>query len=63
MLSRIVSDDWDTLRDPSGSYLIDRPPEYFAPVLHYLRSGSLVLVFHSLLPSPSLLKKTIYLYI
>lgn len=41
MLSRIVSDDWGTLKDPSGSYLIDRPPEYFAPVLHYLRSGSL----------------------
>ena len=44
MLSRIVSDDWDTLRDPTGAYLIDRPSEYFAPVLHYLRSGSLVLV-------------------
>lgn len=43
MLSRIVSSDWDTLRDANGSYLIDRPPEYFAPVLHYLRSGSLVL--------------------
>jgi len=43
MLSRIVSDDWDTFRDASGSYLLDRPPEYFAPVLHYLRSGSLVL--------------------
>jgi len=43
MLARLVGDDWDAARDSSGCYLIDRSPEYFAPILHYLRTGSLVL--------------------
>ena len=29
--------------DKSGAYLIDRSPEYFQPLLNYLRQGVLVL--------------------
>jgi uncharacterized protein YjbI with pentapeptide repeats len=43
MLARLVSDDWDATRDSLGCYLIDRSPEHFAPILHYLRTGTLVL--------------------
>eukprot|EP01113_Clastostelium_recurvatum_P044354 TRINITY_DN7480_c0_g1_i1.p1 TRINITY_DN7480_c0_g1~~TRINITY_DN7480_c0_g1_i1.p1 ORF type:complete len:450 (+),score=71.10 TRINITY_DN7480_c0_g1_i1:67-1416(+) len=31
------------LRDANGCYLLDRSPEYFAPILNYLRCGTLVM--------------------
>ena len=33
---------WNSTRDASGAYLVDRDPLYFGAVLHYLRTGSLV---------------------
>eukprot|EP00096_Caligus_rogercresseyi_P008282 TRINITY_DN2686_c0_g1_i2.p1 TRINITY_DN2686_c0_g1~~TRINITY_DN2686_c0_g1_i2.p1 ORF type:complete len:244 (-),score=57.70 TRINITY_DN2686_c0_g1_i2:256-966(-) len=32
-----------SLQDKNNAYLLDRTPAYFAPLLHYLRTGSLVL--------------------
>jgi len=45
MLAKMFSADWVNYsqRDGNGAYLIDRSPEYFAPLLHYLRCGSLII--------------------
>lgn len=49
MLARMFADDNNgylmnpSARDSSGAYLIDRSPEYFAPILNYLRHGDVVL--------------------
>lgn len=34
---------WSSSVDENGAYLIDRSPEYFEPILNYLRHGQLVL--------------------
>lgn len=41
MLSFMFGNDWHSSTDESGAYLIDRSPEYFAPLLNYLRCGKL----------------------
>lgn len=46
MLARMFSGEGEfqpSCRDKSGAWLIDRSPCYFAPLLHYLRCGQLVL--------------------
>jgi uncharacterized protein YjbI with pentapeptide repeats len=43
MLSFMFGNDWSSATDETGAYLIDRSPEYFAPLLNYLRCGRLVL--------------------
>ena len=43
MCNNIRSDSWKSARDESGAYLIDRSPDYFAPLLNYLRHGKLIL--------------------
>lgn len=45
MLARMFnnSEGWNSAVDKNGSYLIDRSPEYFEPLLNYLRHGSLIL--------------------
>ncbi|UYV76519.1 KCTD5 [Cordylochernes scorpioides] len=44
-LSRLCQEDPDlnSDKDETGAYLIDRDPEYFSPVLNFLRHGKLVL--------------------
>lgn len=43
-LARLCQEDDDlpSEKDGTGAFLIDRDPEYFAPVLNYLRHGKLV---------------------
>lgn len=42
-LTRIFPDVWGNKRDDRGAYLIDRSPEYFEPILNYLRHGQLII--------------------
>ena len=37
-----VSGVWGNRQDERGAFLIDRSPEYFEPILNYLRHGQLI---------------------
>eukprot|EP01132_Coremiostelium_polycephalum_P004089 gene4089-5117_t len=43
MLAKMFSDNWDSTRDSNGCYLIDRSPDYFSPIINYLRCGTIVI--------------------
>lgn len=52
MLARMFADDNNmylmnpSVTDKTGAFLIDRSPEYFEPILNYLRHGNVVLDNH-----------------
>ncbi|EFA83034.1 BTB/POZ domain-containing protein [Heterostelium album PN500] len=43
MLAKMFGESWDSTRDINGNYLIDRSPEYFAPIINFLRCGNLII--------------------
>lgn len=43
MLARMFGSWWDSQRDSSGAYLLDRSPSYFGPLLHFLRTDQLLI--------------------
>ncbi|XP_003383321.1 PREDICTED: BTB/POZ domain-containing protein KCTD9-like isoform X1 [Amphimedon queenslandica] len=43
MLARMFESDWFSATDDSGAYLIDRSPEYFEPLLNFMRHGKLII--------------------
>ena len=43
MLAKMFGSDWESEKDETGAYLIDRSPDYFAPILNFLRCGQIIL--------------------
>lgn len=43
MLARMFEPGWSSVTDATGAYLIDRSPDYFEPLLNFLRHGKLIL--------------------
>jgi uncharacterized protein YjbI with pentapeptide repeats len=43
MLARMFESNWFSATDDTGAYLVDRSPEYFEPLLNFLRHGKLIL--------------------
>lgn len=41
MLAKLVGGKWPSEQDNTGAILVDRSPQYFAPLLGFLRSGEL----------------------
>ncbi|KAF2074673.1 hypothetical protein CYY_004023 [Polysphondylium violaceum] len=43
MLAKMFSENWDSAKDINGAYLIDRSPDYFSPILNFLRCGTITI--------------------